>query len=78
MNTVTAAMRLSFVTDQQEQVTIRIPRARLDATSQLVNLSMNEMVNTSSYDTRGRGNLQTPYAAQLVLTDSIHFNVTDL
>ena len=72
---ITAAMRLSFLTDTNNSVTVRVPRARLDASNQAVNMAMDEVVRTEAYDTRGRGRLQTPYAAQLVVTDFIHFNV---
>lgn len=72
---ISAAMRLSFLTDENNIVTIRVPRATLDATNPMVNTAMNEIVRTQAYDTRDRGLLTEPYSAQLVLTDFISFEV---
>ena len=71
----TAAVRLHFMSTLQEPVTVRIPRASLSLTSPQVNLSMHEMVRTQAYDTRGRGELVVPTAAQYVTLDTINFEV---
>lgn len=72
---LTAAIRLAFMSDTQETVTLRIPRASLSLTSPLVNAVMGQMVSAQVYDTQGRGNLHTPLSAELVLTDVVHFDV---
>ena len=71
----TANIRLSFLTDTAQLVNLSLRRAALDNTSAMVDTAMDNIIASNVYDTRGRGSLAKKYAARLIITDTILFDV---
>ena len=75
MPTQTASIRLSFATDTNNTVHLSVRNSRLNATDQLVDEAMDDIITSNVYNTNGRGDLATKLAASLILTDTIMFDV---
>lgn len=69
------SIRLSFLTDQDQLVRLNVRRAGNNLTDALVDRAMDDIILTGAYDTRGRGQLARKYAAELLFTESMMFEV---
>lgn len=72
---MTESLRLSFVTDQDKTVTMRVARANPALSALQVRNAMDNIIDSSAFDTNGRGNIVARCGADLVVTTVIHFNV---
>ena len=70
-----ASIRLSFLTDTNETVHLSIRNSRLNATSELVDNSMDDIIASTVYNTNGRGTLAGKIAASFTTVDVLNFAV---
>ena len=63
---MTNTVRLTFNTDTQMQAAVNVHRAATNLTASLVNAAMDTFISSGAFDTRGRGSLESKYAAELV------------
>ena len=70
------SIRLFFLTDENKIATMRISRANPSVTATQIRNAMNDMINSSAFNTNGRGNIVAISNADLVVTNVIHFDVS--
>jgi|GEM_PF-4523154 len=69
------AIRLSFLTDQAEVVTLRVTRVNPSVTSSEILSAMDNIIVSEALNTNGRGNIISRHRADLVVTTVTHFDV---